>query len=86
MNSPAGACLLTLVLMAGCSEPAQMPTPDQCLRSTLFQACMKSLPAGPQSTQYNDWDDVVDSCASAAYYQSLRPKAQITEQCRADNR
>jgi hypothetical protein len=28
---------------------------------------MADLPAGPNSTVYNDWDEVVDSCRDTAY-------------------
>ncbi|TXH17365.1 MAG: hypothetical protein E6R03_04120 [Hyphomicrobiaceae bacterium] len=40
----------------------------------IFMACMMALPAGPQSTHYNDWSEVVDSCNEAAYRQSLEKK------------
>jgi hypothetical protein len=42
---------------------------------------MKALPAGPQATKYNDWDEVVGECESVAYYQSLKKKTQITAEC-----
>lgn len=72
------ASLLTAVLAGGCTEIAG---PDQCLRREIFQQCMKALPAGPQATKYNDWDEVVSQCESAAYYQSLKKKTQITAEC-----
>lgn len=50
---------------------------DQKLRAERFDACMKALPAGPVSTQYNDWSEVVDSCESAAYRQSLKLAHQV---------
>lgn len=62
---------LAVMVLCGC-EQLQSPQPDQLLRHQYFMECLKALPAGPQSTKYNDWDDVVDSCASAAYYQSLQ--------------
>jgi hypothetical protein len=43
---------------------------DPTLRAVRFEACMKLLPAGPRSTVYNDWDEVVDSCDAAAWRQS----------------
>jgi len=73
-----GASLLTAVLAGGCTESTG---PDQCLRREIFQQCMKALPAGPQATKYNDWDEVVGMCESVAYYQSLKKKTQITEEC-----
>lgn len=72
-----GASLLTAVLAGGCTGTG----PDQCMRRELFQQCMKALPAGPQSTKYNDWDEVVGKCESVAYYQSLKKKSQITAEC-----
>jgi len=79
--------ILTAVLAAsasiGCTEVAEMRSgPDQCLRPVLFQQCMAALPAGPVSTKYNDWDEVVDSCAQTAYHQSIRTLAQVKPECR----
>ena len=57
---------------------------DQCLRRELFERCMKLLPAGPVSTQYNDWDDVVDSCDMTARRQSVAVCSRIQKpECRA---
>lgn len=61
--------LILLVFLAGCEEYSKYET-NQPLRRQIFLECMKALPAGPQSTHYNDWNDVVNSCESAAYYQS----------------
>lgn len=43
---------------------------DKAERQRIFKECMESLPDGPQTTHYNDWSEVVDSCDDAAYYQS----------------
>lgn len=67
-----------LLLLAGCNPTPGSdlsPTkymPDQKLRAERFDACMKNLPAGPEKTHYNDWSEVVDSCETASYQQSLR--------------
>lgn len=45
---------------------------DQALRAELFKTCMQILPAGPVSTHYNDWSEVVDSCEDSANRQSKR--------------
>ena len=73
--------LIALLLLAGCdSTPAT--TCDQCLRARLFQECLERVPQGPPNTVYNDWSEVVDSCADAAYYQSLRAKESVLEGCK----
>jgi len=47
---------------------------NQMERQRLFKECMASLPLGPQTTHYNDWSEVVDSCEDVAYYQSQEKK------------
>jgi hypothetical protein len=79
--------LMTIIalVLGGCGDAAiQKHTtgPDQCLRADLFQACLKALPAGPNQTKYNDWDEVVEACSQAAYYQSLRRTEHIKQECR----
>lgn len=66
------ACLFLLLLLAGC-DGVKQPTYvlDQKLRHEYFLQCLKAVPAGPVQTHYNDWDEVVDSCDSAAYHQAL---------------
>jgi len=76
----AGASLLTAGL-GGCNLP-EVTQADQCMRREIFMQCMAALPAGPKATMYNDWDEVVSQCESAAYYQSLRAKSQIKQECR----
>lgn len=63
------ACLLALT---GCGKPQSMvnPKPDMTAenakRAAIYEqaylACMASLPAGPEVTKYNDWDEVLDGC------------------------
>ncbi len=76
---------LALASLTACDSGTTFfpPTVNQCLRAEAFQSCMRSLPAGPQATKYNDWDEVVDSCSQTAYYLALRPQATIPEQCRS---
>lgn len=77
------ALLLASAMLAGCLEKVEPSSfSDQCMRAELFQQCLKALPAGPVSTHYNDWDEVVAACENAAYYQSIREKAQIKPECR----
>lgn len=64
-----------LLLLAGCAQsPDELNRNAQrgLLRHEYFVECMKLLPAGPQTTHYNDWNEVVSACDSAAYYQSIQ--------------
>jgi hypothetical protein len=82
MKTTLTATLIALSLTA-CGENPNRNATDQCLRVQLFQQCMTALPAGPVSTQYNDWDEVVEKCDSVALYQSYRPTVTIKHECRA---
>lgn len=76
--------IVAAVLASGCAEdvPVEMSLPDQCLRAQLFQQCMNSLPEGPKTAgKYNDWDEVVEACASSSYFQSIRRVSQIEPEC-----
>ena len=64
------AISLLVAALTGCENAG--PEPDQTVRNRIFMECLKALPKGPESTKYNDWGDVVDSCEHAAYYQSLQ--------------
>lgn len=64
--------------IVGCGEKS---APDQCLRRDLFQQCLQSLPAGPSSTKYNDWDEVVEQCEQSAWMQSIRKLSSISDDC-----
>jgi hypothetical protein len=63
-----GITVLILVLM-GCDwmEPKYEWVTDQQLRQELFFKCLDKIPQGPTTTKYNDWDDVIEECDSAAY-------------------
>lgn len=62
------------IILTGCNMNGELESwqTDQALRQKIFKDCMESLPAGPQSTHYNDWSEVVDSCDTAAYRQSQK--------------
>jgi len=65
--------LITLPILAlvGCDPlPTEKWATDQAKRQELFKQCLAALPAGPKSTHYNDWDEVVGACDRAAYWQS----------------
>ena len=63
----AAAC----VALTGCGD-VKYPkyAVDQKQRQRNFKECLAALPEGPRSTTYNDWDEVVNACENAAYYQS----------------
>lgn len=77
--------ICAIIALSGCGDfdKTDYPKPDQCIRVERFDACMKALPAGPVSTHYNDWDEVVLECEAAAYRQSLRKQSQIKKECQA---
>ena len=61
---------VALALLVGCSLPEYAL--DQELRVKRFNECMASLPAGPEETMYNDWDEVVYECRQTATYFAQR--------------
>lgn len=68
------ASIAACMALVGCGKSEIEPTTkwnDQGKRIKLFQECLLLVPAGPQTTTYNDWDDVVKACSDAAYYQSI---------------
>jgi hypothetical protein len=74
MNLKTGALLLlvgSMGLLAACG-PALPPQPkyalDKKVQQDLFFRCLKSLPAGPIASKYNDWDEVVSECGSQAFH------------------
>ena len=48
------------------------PIPDKQLQHQYFIGCLEKAPAGPQSTQYNDWNEVVAECGVQARILALR--------------
>lgn len=74
--------ILAALMLVGCDKPPQsMREVDQCLRREIFMQCLAAVPKGPESTRYNDWDEVVSQCGSQAYYTALRRISQIKEEC-----
>lgn len=64
--------VVAMIGLAGCEEPVYPKyANDQAVRARLFKECLAALPAGPVVTKYNDWDEVVNSCDSSAYRQSV---------------
>lgn len=81
MKNPLIAVAIAMAVLTGCDAEGTS-RPDQCLRAKIFTDCLKNAPTGPKQTKYNDWDDVVDSCEQAAYYQSRRHILTINPECR----
>ncbi len=73
--------IIAAVALTACSDNPTMT--DQCMRVQLFQECMKALPAGPQDTKYNDWDEVVAKCDQVSYWQSQRKASHVKLECRS---
>lgn len=63
--------ILSTIVLSACGDITNPKwQTDQLMRQKLFKECMALLPAGPQSTKYNDWDEVVDQCDDIARWQS----------------
>ena len=74
--------LIPLILTICCScEFKEETIQDRCLQRVIFKECMNSLPAGPVSTHYNDWDDVVGACEKVAWNKSWRKSSVIKIEC-----
>lgn len=81
--------LLSVLILMGCDKDETLEKIksktciDQCKRTVLFQQCLKIVPKGPQTTKYNDWDEVIQKCESSAYFQSkikcefVKPECQM---------
>lgn len=55
---------------------------DRCVEREAFAECMSLLPAGPVSTHYSDWNEVVESCSERASWTAWRLKRNIPAGCR----
>lgn len=76
------AAIFSILALTAC-DMTPINAPDQCLRAELFKQCMSILPKGPEHVvNSNDWDEVVNSCESVAYYQSVRAYSAIKQECR----
>ena len=65
--------LLTL-FVSGCIELNCGYEPDKEERKKFFFQCLSSLPKGPEITEYNDWDEVVNECGNQANYSVKKVK------------
>lgn len=69
------------VFLVGCEPYVHPYRENRCMQADLFQQCMKSLPAGPVSTHYNDWDEVVEQCRISAGAMAWRHISEIPKGC-----
>jgi hypothetical protein len=75
--------LIGLILITSC-EPEDRTIQDRCLQREIFKECMNSLPAGPVSTHYNDWDEVVKECGTIAWSHSRIKRSVVKIECQGD--
>jgi len=66
--------LISAASLAGCHKSSHS-SPDEeakrgLLRAKMAAECMATLPEGPRSTTYNDWNEVVAACDEGAYFKS----------------
>jgi hypothetical protein len=64
---------LMLAVLCGCEQSEKNLILDYRARERqrVFTDCLKNTPQGPVSVHNsNDWSEVIDSCDSAAYYQT----------------
>lgn len=47
-------------------EQIVMQSQDLELRREIFNECLASVPKGPTSVKYNDWEEVVSACGDQA--------------------
>jgi len=84
--------MLVVMLLTACGQHSSESTAyasdvndvivkDVCMQREVFNECMKALPAGPQSTKYNDWDEVVKECRHTARYLSERRRKFVKPEC-----
>lgn len=72
--------VIIILSATGCSTKTEV---NQCLVVVLFNNCMQQLPEGPESTHYNDWDEVVRTCSITALQQSKRRSVYVPNECKA---
>lgn len=61
---------LALPLLVGCNDYAYNPE----VRAERFDSCLTSVLTSTQATADTNWAKVIDSCDTAAYYQSIGVK------------
>ena len=69
--------LTILFFLCGCTDVVT----DQCLRVELAFDCLRALPAGPETTTFNDWAEVVALCDYNAVYQAKRLRQYVKPEC-----
>lgn len=63
--------IASVLALSACTSREQAHAMAE-FRNTAFHQCMRALPAGPQSTKYNDWAEVVSACDNYAQRLEIR--------------
>ena len=83
------AVILGITLLLAACQPngdvAIRQQLDQCRRVEVFERCLQLAPAGPQSTKYNDWSEVISECEGVARRASYRDPAFVRPECFSNN-
>lgn len=65
-------CVSLVLALSGCGPkpPETKWCTDEEKRIERFDQCLKLLPSGPATTEYNDWSEVVETCDGISYSQA----------------
>ncbi|MDW9528075.1 hypothetical protein RWE87_04935 [Sinorhizobium meliloti] len=81
------AAAVACLVLAGCEETKYPKyAVNQQERQRIFKECLASLPEGPRTTTYSDWDEVVSECDTIAFeqarycYENCAPPRKFTNE------
>ena len=64
-------CAAIVLALAGCvNESSEVDNYRAVKRQEIFKDCLARIPKGPETTRYNDWDEVIQRCDTIGYWQS----------------
>jgi hypothetical protein len=61
---------LAICALSGCGYPHYES--DNQEKQAFFFKCLQELPAGPETTKYNDWNEIVSECAQQAAWMTQK--------------
>jgi hypothetical protein len=61
--------VFVIILLSGCVRYSKYIV-DRDEQKQNFLQCLAAIPKGPESTHYNDWDEVINSCNNIAESQA----------------